>query len=83
MKYQPGDILILRNDIDTYGWFPSTAQAYYDFNPKTVTVKEIVNEDGLDKYRFEEIGLSWKENEILRPVKLHEPVVSRFEILDL
>jgi len=83
MIYQPGDKLILRSDLFTYGWIEASAKAYHDLNPKVVTVKAIIREDTGDYYQFEEIGQLWKENEVLKPFKIHEPIDTRFEILDL
>lgn len=83
MKYQPGDILILRSDLNTYGWILPSIQAYFGLNPKIVTVKAIICDNSYDCYQFEEIGQLWKESEILKPLILHEPINDRFEILDL
>jgi len=86
MKYQIGQKVLLKNNLDTTGWYKSVKEEYDKLDTYVVTIIAIENQ-GDDYYKFKEITLLWADDEVeglyIEPKPIYNPINSRFEILDI
>jgi len=78
--YKVNDKVILKDNIDTSKWMWEAEKEYNNLNPKIVTIKEVYNVLELFYY-MEEISGLWYNEHIIGIYT--EPIISRFNILDL
>ena len=82
MKYKIGDKVILRDDLPYQVWLQLLGETYRKMkSPKIVTIKDVFEES--DVYHLEEIRDSWVEGEIVELYLEPEPILTRFELLDI